>query len=103
MTVKLVETHIFRRDRITWLAYLALGFFSYLETMPGPIMPFLQAELRLSYGIASLHFGAFSLGSLVIGLIGAQLTEQWGRQRAFWGGALGMAFGMGLLAWCPWV
>ena len=94
---------IFRRDRITWLAYLTLGFFAYLETLPGPIMPFLQTELQINYSVASLHFAAFSLGSLVIGLVGAKLTDQLGRQRAFWGGAFGMALGVALLAWCPWV
>ncbi|MCX6050424.1 MAG: MFS transporter, partial [Chloroflexi bacterium] len=85
------------------LAYLALGLFSYLETIPGPIMPFLQAELQISYGLASLHFAAFSLGSICIGLAGAQLTTWLGRQRAFWAGLVGMAVGVGLLAWCPWV
>src|SRR5690349_19248086 len=94
---------IFRRDRTTWLAYLTLGFFAYLETLPGPIMPFLQTELQINYSVASLHFAAFSLGSLVIGLVGAKLTDQLGRQRAFWGGAFGMALGVALLAWCPWV
>lgn len=103
MTVNLSVNPIFTRDRLTWLAYLALGFFSYLETLPGPIMPFLQTELQISYGVASLHFGAFSLGSIIIGLAGNQLTDRLGRQRSFWGGALGMALGIGLVAWCPWV
>jgi len=103
MAVNLTGNPIFTRDRLTWLAYLALGFFSYLETLPGPIMPFLQTELQISYGVASLHFGAFSLGSILIGLAGNQLTDRLGRQRSFWGGAVGMALGIGLIAWCPWV
>lgn len=103
MEANLAQAPVFRRDRVTWLAYLTLGFFAYLETLPGPIMPFLQAELQLSYGLASLHFGVFSLGVIVVGVVGANLVAHWGRYWAFWGGALGMAMGVGLLAWSPWV
>ncbi len=101
METNLAEAIGFRRDRITWLAYLALGFYAYLEIIPGPVMPFLQTDLHLNYGVASLHFGALSLGSMCIGLIGAGIIQRMGRQRAFWGGAIGMAAGAGMLAWSP--
>lgn len=103
MEANFTQAAVFRRDRVTWLAYLTLGFFSYLETLPGPIMPFLQAELQLSYGLASLHFGMFSLGVIAMGVAGANLVAHWGRYWAFWGGALGMGAGAGLLTWSPWV
>jgi hypothetical protein len=38
----------FVRDRFTWLAYLMLAYFSYLQAAPGPLMPFLRDELHLS-------------------------------------------------------
>ena len=98
----IAEADVFTRDRTTWLAYLTLGCFSYLATLPGPIMPFLQADLRLSYGLASLHFSALALGSICIGFVGARLTGRLGRHRTFWGGAIGMAAGAGLLTWSSW-
>ena len=63
----------FTRDRFTWLAYLLLAFYTFLEAALGPLMPFLRAELALNYTCGGLHFSAFALGGppwLVIGSIG---------------------------------
>ena len=38
-----------------------------METVLGPIMPFLRTELDLDYTVASLHFSAFALGSVLLG------------------------------------
>lgn len=61
-------------------------------------MPFLRAELGISYTMASLHFSAFSLGVLPAGLLGDRLSGAFGRRRMIWGGGAGMATGAMLLA-----
>ncbi len=94
----LAATAPFRRDRFTWLAYLMLGFYAYLEAALGPLMPFLRSELGLSYTVGSLHFSAFALGTILGGLAGERVLRRWGRSLAFWGGAAGMAAGAVLLA-----
>lgn len=85
------------RDRFTWLAYLTLGFYAYLEAALGPLMPFLRSELRLSYTVGSFHFSAFAIGTMLGGLFGDRVLRRWGRGWAFWGGAAGMTAGAMLL------
>ena len=87
----------FARDRFTWLAYLMLGFYAYLEAALGPLMPFLRSELHLSYTVGSLHFSAFAMGTILGGLMSDRVLRRWGRGLGFWGGAAGMAFGAILL------
>ena len=60
-------------------------------------MPFLRAELGMSYATASLHFSAFALGVLPAGLLGDRLSGAFGRRRMVWGGSSGMATGAVLL------
>jgi fucose permease len=81
----------FRRDRFTWLAYLALAFYAYFLNVLGPITPFLKDELRLSYTISSLHFTAFAVGILLIGLGGHLLVQRFGRWPSLWIGMFGMS------------
>jgi fucose permease len=83
----------FVRDRFTWLAYLMLAYFAYLQAALGPLMPFLRAELNLNYTLAGLHFSAFALGMVLAGVSGDRLARRWGRWIVFWGGAGGMAAG----------
>lgn len=83
----------FQRDALTWLSYGMLGYFSYLMTIPGPIMPFLRAELNLNYTLASFHFSAFALGMMLAGLTADRITRRFKRYFAFWGGAIGIALG----------
>jgi len=83
----------FTRDRFTWLAYLMLAYFSYIMSAPGPLMPFLRAELGLNYTIAALHMSAFALGMTAAGFFGDRIAERFGRTRVFWGGAFGMGAG----------
>lgn len=87
----------FTRDRFTWLAYLMLAYFSYVMAALGPLMPFLRAELNLSYTVAGLHVTAFALGMTLAGALSDWLADRFGRARLFWGGGLGMAAGALLL------
>src|ERR671917_224468 len=75
------------------MTYGLVGFFAYMETVLGPIMPFLRKELGLGYTAASLHFSAFALGAVLLGFIGDRIVGRWGRHAALWGGAFGVAAG----------
>ena len=97
----LTETAAYVRDRRTWAAYLLLGLFAYLETSIGPVMPFLRAELGLGYAMASLHFSAFAAGAIAVGLTGERWVRRIGRDRALWGGIIGMVAGVLLIAFSP--
>ena len=55
----------FLRDRFTWLAYLMLAYFAYLQAVLGPLVPFLRDELHLSYTVSGLHLSAFSIGMVL--------------------------------------
>ena len=83
----------FTRDRFTWLAYLLLAYYTFLEAALGPLMPFLRAEFALNYTSGGLHFSAFALGMILAGISGDSLTRRRGRTVVFWGGAAGMAIG----------
>jgi MFS family permease len=83
----------FVRDQFTWLAYLMLAYYAYSQTIIGPLMPFLRAELNLSYTVTGLHLSAFALGMVLAGLSGDRLAQRYGRRVIFWSGATGMAGG----------
>jgi fucose permease len=87
----------FVRDRLTWLAYLMLAYFAFLEAVLGPLVPFLRDELDLNYTVGGLHLSAFSVGMVIAGISADRLIYRWGRQRLFWGGGAGMALGAVLL------
>jgi MFS family permease len=75
-----------------------MGYFAYLQTSTGPLMPFLRDELDLSYTVGGLHLSAFAFGSVLVGLGADRVVKRYGRRRAFWGGGLTMAVGtFGLL------
>ena len=86
-----------RRDLATWYSYLALGFFTYLLTIQGNILPFLKQELDLSYRVVSLHSGAIAAGMIAVGLFGDRVVRRWGRRFALALGAAGAAAGAILL------
>ena len=81
----------FRRDAYTWLSYGLLGYFAFFQTALGPLMPFLRAELDLSYTLSGLHFSAFALGMILAGLWTDAVAARFGRTSTYWGGGLGMA------------
>lgn len=90
-------TQTFRRDRYTWLAYLFLAFYGYYINVIGPVTPFLKDELHLSYTVSSLHYTAFALGILMVGLGGHLAIRRLGRWRSLWVGAAGISLGTLLL------
>ena len=95
----------FRRDRFTWLMYLLLSFYGYFINVIGPITPFLKDELGLSYTVSSLHYTAFALGILLVGIGGHIAIRRFGRWRSLWIGAGGLSVGALLLVAgkSPWI
>ena len=93
------EVAPFQRDRLTWVAYLLLGWFSFLQAAPGLVMPYLRDELGLSYSIGGLHVAAFAAGSLIGGIVSGRLEVAIGRRAMLWSGAALMGGGaIGLTA-----
>jgi MFS family permease len=89
----------FRRDRLTWIAYLLLAWFAYLQAAPGLVIVHLRDELDLSYSTGGLHVAAFAAGSMVAGVISARVERALGRRRLFWSAAALMGAGaIGLTA-----
>jgi MFS family permease len=89
----------FRRDRLTWIAYLMLAWFAYLQAAPGLVIVHLRDELDLSYSAGGLHVAAFAAGSLVAGVLSARLERAVGRRTLFWAAAAVMGAGtVGLTA-----
>jgi fucose permease len=87
-----------RRDPLTWYSYLALAFFSYLNSIQGNIIPFLKAELNLTYSEVSLHPSALAVGSLLVGLAGDRVIRRFGRRRMLTVAVVGGSAGLLLLS-----
>jgi fucose permease len=79
------------------LAYLLQAFYGYFLNILGPITPFLQEELRVTYTVSSLHFSAFAVGMLLVGFGGHLVVQRLGRRRSLWLGALGISLNACLL------
>jgi MFS family permease len=88
----------FTRDRFTWLIYILMGTYTYLQVLPGSIIPFLQSEFHLDYTLDSLHLSSLAFGSIVAGFMGNRLIQWWGRGFVLRLGAIGMLAGIALLA-----
>jgi fucose permease len=84
----------FRRDRLTWVAYVMLAWFAYLQAAPGLVLVHLRDELHLSYSTGGLHVAAFATGSMVAGVAAARLEHMLGRRRMFWSAAVLMGGGL---------
>src|SRR5215212_2699824 len=74
----------FRRDRFTWVAYILLAWFAYLQAAPGLVIGHLRDELNLSYSTGGLHVAAFAAGSLLAGMVAARVERVLGRRALFW-------------------
>jgi fucose permease len=86
------------RTRLTWYAYLLSGFFTFIISLQGNIIPFLRDELRLSYAAISLHPSALAAGMMASGLYTERGVAVLGRR---WTCLIGMAGCIGgLLAIC---
>ena len=56
----------FRRDQLTWTAYVMLAWFAYLQAAPGLVIAHLREELDLSYSVGGLHVAAFAVPSSLV-------------------------------------
>jgi predicted MFS family arabinose efflux permease len=83
----------FVRDRFTWLAYLMLAYGTYMVSTIGPLMPFLAADLGLSYTVRGFHTSAFAVGGIIAGVFADRAAHRFGRPRLFWIGGGGLALG----------
>jgi len=89
----------FHRDRLTWVAYVVLAWFAYLQAAPGLVIAHLREELGLSYSRGGLHVAAFAAGSMVAGVTSARLEHALGRRALLWSAAALMGAGaIGLTA-----
>src|SRR5829696_4339746 len=86
-------TERFRRDRLTWIAYVLLACFAYLQAAPGLVIVHLRDELDLSYSTGGLHVAAFAAGSMVAGVISTRLERVLGRRALLWSAAALMGAG----------
>jgi fucose permease len=86
----------FKRDRFTWAAYAMIAYYMFVPASLGPLMPFLRAELNLSYTVGGLHLSALASGGVLIGLFGVRISQRWDRRVRFWGG--GALVGLGALS-----
>ena len=90
---------MFRRDRLTWVAYVMLAWYAYLQAAPGLVIAHLRDELHLSYSTGGLHVAAFAAGSMVAGVLSARLERAVGRRTLFWSAAAVLGIGtIGLTA-----
>jgi MFS family permease len=78
---------MFRRDRLTWVAYVMLAWFAYLQAAPGLVIVHVRDELDLSYSTGGLHVAAFAAGSIVAGVVSARLERALGRRTLLWSAA----------------
>jgi len=92
-------TSRFQRDRLTWIVYVVLAWFAYLQAAPGLVIVHLREEFSLSYSTGGLHVAAFAAGSTVAGVLCARLERALGRRTLFWSAAALMGAGaIGLTA-----
>lgn len=91
----------FVRDRFTWLAYAMLAYFSYMQAVLGPLVPFLRARMQLSYTVAGMHLSALAVGAIFSGIVAERVMRRWGRRRVLWTGGAGMTLGGAMLAAAP--
>ncbi len=89
----------FRRDGLTWLMYVMLGWYALLQATPGLVIPHLRDELHLDHAVGGLHVAAFAAGSIVAGVLAARLERMLGRRQLLWTAAVLMGCGaVGLVA-----
>ena len=91
----------FRRDRVTWGSYVMLALLTLQVTLIGPIMPFLRAEMGLSYAEGALHTSVFAIGMMVSGFICGPVERRLGRKAAVSLSALSLAAGFSCIVLAP--
>lgn len=91
----------FVRGPITWHLYLLVGFFQFVLSIQGNILPFLQSELDLSYRTVGLHPSAVGVAAILVGLFGDNFIRRFGRRRMLIASTCGLAAGALLLCVAP--
>ena len=100
MTRPAADPGAYRRDQVIWSAFGALFGFGILNAVLGPALPFLRAELGLSYLEGSLHQVAFAVGGGTAGMLTAGGRNRLSRRATVAagltaGGLAGLAIGYG--------
>jgi fucose permease len=75
----------FHRGPATWAAYIILGFYAGSLAVITAAMPFVRAELNLSYTATAIYLSAVAVGILTAGISGDYLVRRFGRKRLFIG------------------
>lgn len=70
----------FNRDAATWTAYGLITLLTLQVALVGPVMPYLRAEMGLSYAEGALHTSAFALGMMGSGFIISPVDSRFGRK-----------------------
>lgn len=89
------------RDAATWYGYFIAGLQIYLFTVQGNVIPFLQTEFGLTYGVVAMHSAAMAIGSVLVGLSGARIPALLGRRGTLWAAIGGMVGGALILSISP--
>ncbi len=87
----------FRRDRLTWLAYLMLAYLAINQSILGPLMPFIRSELTLNFTRGGLLPATLAIGLIFSGLTSNWLAQRFTRQAVFWGGSIGLVLSVIIL------
>jgi len=87
----------YTRDRRTLAAFALLVTLGGLQVTLGTVLPYLRAELDLSYAAASLHLSAFAVAGVPTSLLAARLQRHAGRIGVVATGAVGMVGGIVVL------
>lgn len=82
-----------QRTRFTWMAYLLLGYYAFVQSILGPVVPFLQSDLQLNYTQAGFHLSLFAIGLIIASATSGRMTARFGRRIPFWVGVCAMAIG----------
>lgn len=101
VTGKVTSAELFVRMPLTWLSYLMVGFYAYIQSSMGPLMPSLREEFSIGYTVASLHLSMIAGGSVLVGLFGERIARRIGRRGTFWAAASGCALGAAILMISP--
>ena len=87
----------FVRNHLTWMGYVMLGYIIFIQSMLGPLMPFLRDELHLSYTQGGLLPSLLAIGLILAGFSGDLLAGHFSRKVIFWGGSILLTIGGVLL------
>ncbi|HJP80536.1 MAG TPA: MFS transporter [Pseudonocardiaceae bacterium] len=64
----------YRRDTATWVAFAALFAFGVLNSILGPILPYLRQTEHISYVAGALHQVAFAIGGMTAGILASRVA-----------------------------